>query len=65
MWFFRDAQQTRLVMVMAASLILVVAFNFSDSLLEALRQVRLVTLMRFVNSLAFAGFAIGLLLVWE
>ena len=65
MWLFRDAQQTRLVMVMAASLILVVAFNFSASLLEALRQVRLVTVMRFVNGLAFAGFAIGLLLVWE
>ena len=65
MWLFRDVAQTRLVMVMAASVILVVAFNFSASLLEALRQVRLVTVMRFINGLAFAGFALGLLLVWD
>lgn len=64
-WLFRDVAQTRLVMVMAASVGLVVAFNFSASLLEALRQVRLVTVMRFINGLAFAGFAIGLLLVWD
>ena len=64
-WLFRDASQTRLVIVMAMSLVLVTAFNFMTSLLEALRQVRLVTVMRFVNGLAFAGFAMSLLFIWE
>ena len=64
-WLFRDSGQSRLVMVMAVCLILVTAFNFLTSLLEALRQVRLVTVMRFVNGVAFAALAIVFLLQWE
>ncbi len=62
---YRDAGQTPLVVLMAATLFLVVAFNFLASLMEALRQVRLVTVMRLVNGVAFAVFGIAFLFVWR
>lgn len=64
-WLYRDTQQTRLILVMALCLVLVTAFNFLTSLLEALRQVRLVTAMRFFNGIAFAALAIGLIFCWD
>ena len=64
-WLYRDERQTSLVIVMAMSLLFVTIFNFAASLLEALRQVRLVTTMRFVNGLAFAAFGIAFLLMAE
>ncbi len=64
-WLYRDSQQQHLVLVMAMSLIVIVAFNFLASLLEAMRQVRLVTIMRFINGLAFAVFGMGLIFFWS
>ena len=64
-WLFRDQSQYRLVAIMAYGLILVVAFNFVSSLMESLRQIRLATMMRFINSISFAALAIGMLFVWH
>ncbi len=64
-WLFRDRQQQRLVFVIALSLGLVAAFNFASSLVEALRQIRLVTWMRFLSGVSFAIIAIVLILYWN
>ncbi len=64
-WLFRDRQQSGLVNLMACSLIFVVAFNYASSFMEALRQVRLVTIMRVVNGAGFAVFAIALMFVMQ
>lgn len=63
-WLYRDANQVPLVHVLAATLFVVVAFNFATSLMESLRQVRLVTVMRMINGVGFALLSLGLLLVW-
>ena len=62
-WLYRDRQQSGLVTLMALSLVFVVAFNFASSLMEALMQVRLVTIMRVINGVGFAVFAIALMFV--
>ncbi len=68
-WFarlmYRDAAQGGLVMLVAALLVLVVAFNFASSLMEALRQVRLVTTMRVINGVGFTVIALGMLCLWR
>lgn len=58
---FRETGQTSMVYWIASALILVSLSNFLTSLMESLRQVRLVTIMRFVTSVCFAGVAVGLL----
>jgi PST family polysaccharide transporter len=61
-WFiFRDAQQTHLVQLLGIALATAIAFNFSTELLTALRQVRVVSWMQFVNSLVFAVLGLALL----
>jgi O-antigen/teichoic acid export membrane protein len=60
-----DASAARLMKYSLASLAAVVAFNFLNELLTALRQVRAVSWMQFVNSLAFTIFGLGLVLLWE
>ena len=47
------------------SLVFVTAMNFLTSLMEAMRQVRLVTLMRFVLGIAFALIGTGFLIMFE
>ena len=61
-WFlFRDPTQANLVLWIALALIFVTASNFISSLLESLRQVRAVTIMRFLTGLGFAAAGVGLL----
>lgn len=56
---FRDASQTALVQWIAVALIVVTASNFLGSLMESLRQVKTVTLMRFITGMIFAGAGVG------
>ncbi len=60
-WFFRDSSQTTLIASLALSLVAVAISNFAISLMESLRQVRLVSIMRFVTGLAFA--VVGTILI--
>jgi len=62
---FRDAEQVGLVRWLAIALVVVTASNFLSTLMESLRQVRTVTLMRFVTGVMFAVFGVGFLLVWN
>ncbi len=64
-WLFRDVAQQSLVLIMALALVLVIALNFVTSLMESLRQVRLVTCMRLISGVSFAMLAVGLLLWWD
>jgi O-antigen/teichoic acid export membrane protein len=48
-----------------ATLALVVAFNYLNELLTALRQVRAVSWMQFVNSLVFTIAGLALVICWE
>ncbi len=63
--FFRDASQVLVVQSLAVALVAVAISNFAISLMESLRQVRVVTFMRFITGLAFAVIGTGLLLVWK
>ncbi len=60
---FNDASQSQFVLLLGASLIAVIAFNYVTELLTALRQVRAVTFLQFVNSVVFAVAALGL--IWS
>ena len=62
---FRDESQLGLVRFLAVALIVVTASNFLSTLMESLRQVRTVTLMRFVTGLMFAGVGVAFLMVWQ
>ncbi len=62
---FRDASKIQLVYAIAFALFFVGVLNFSSSLVEALRQVRLVTIMRFISGIAFAVAALTLLIFWN
>ena len=50
---------------MALALVAVIAYNFLTELLNALRLARVNAVVQFFNSLAFAGFSILLLVVWQ
>ncbi|MEM9413064.1 MAG: lipopolysaccharide biosynthesis protein, partial [Planctomycetota bacterium] len=56
--FFRSPSLTPVIQSMAFALLGVAAINFLSSLLEALRQVRLATLMRFIQGVGFAVLSI-------
>ncbi|MFT5301036.1 MAG: PST family polysaccharide transporter [Mariniblastus sp.] len=62
---FRDPSQVGLVRLLAVALVVVTASNFMACLMESLRQVRTVTIMRFVAGLMFAVAGVGMLMVWE
>lgn len=55
---FRDTENVTLVRWIAVALIFVGASNFLSTLMESLRQVRIVTLMRFTTGVSFAGAAV-------
>ncbi len=65
MTIFRSPDQTLVVYAMAASLLMVSASNFLTSLMESLRQVRVVTLMRFITGILFATLGLGMVLLME
>ena len=62
---FRSPDQVLVIYAMAASVLMVSASNFLISLMESLRQVRVVTLMRFVGGILFATFGIGFVLLMD
>ena len=62
---FRDRQQIGLTRVLGLALIFVTASNFLGTLMESLRQVRVVTLMRFITGIAFAIIGTGLLFICQ
>ena len=65
MLIFREPDHESLIRVMACVFVTVAFFNAVQSLMESLRQVRVVTMMRFLSGIAFAMVAIGLLFVWS
>ncbi len=62
---FRDPSQISLARYLGIAIIAVSAFNFVGALLESLRQVRVVTISRFVSGISFAVIGALLLLLWE
>jgi PST family polysaccharide transporter len=62
---FGSPRQTELVVLTAAVLIAVAAYNYFLSLLTALRKARLAATMEFLNGVLFAVLGIGLLLTWR
>lgn len=68
-WFsgivFRDKHQVDVIFGMAFALVFVTAMNFLTSLLESLRQVRIVTIMRFTTGVAFAIIGTALMVLWQ
>ncbi len=62
---FGSEDQSAIIAVAAATLITVVAYNFLIELFTALRNIRLVSVMQLVNSVAFAVVALGLLVGWQ
>ena len=62
---FRSPDQIGIVYAMAASVLMVSASNFLISLMESLRQVRVVTMMRFIGSILFATLGVGFVLLFE
>ena len=65
MLIFREPQHEWLIRTMACVFVIVALFNAVQSLMESLRQVRVVTMMRFLSGMAFAIVAVGLLFVWS
>ncbi len=61
-WLLGDGNATGLIVCVAVTLIGVTISNFAYTLLESIRQVRLVSLMRFVIVAAFT--LIGSLTIW-
>jgi polysaccharide transporter, PST family len=68
-WFsalmFGTEDRADLVVLAAGCLLLVVAYNFLTELFTALRNIRLVSTMQFVNSVAFAVLGVALLMGWR
>lgn len=66
-WFsefvFGSTELAHLVMVIAGTMVLVSISNFMSSLMESLRQVKVVTAMRFINGMVFA--VAGTILIWQ
>lgn len=60
-----DRTATRLMSLSLATLAIVVVFNYLNELLTALRQVRAVSWMQFVNSIVFTIMGVLLVVVWE
>ena len=54
-----------MVALAAGCLATVIAYNFLIELFTALRNIRLVSVMQLVNSVAFAVLGVGLLLGWQ
>ena len=52
---FRDTENIPLVRWIAVALLFVGASNFLSTLMESLRQVRVVTMMRFITGISFAA----------
>ncbi len=68
-WFsnliFGRPDRTDVVLIMAAVLLAVIAYNFLTEMLTALRMFRIVSVLQFLNSSVFAILGIGLLIGWQ
>ena len=68
-WFseviFGSKEQVQLVLFLSGTIAVVSASNFLSSLMESLRQVRVVTAMRFVTGVVFAVVGVYLISTWE
>ena len=68
-WFaelvFGTEDQSDMIALAAGCLATVIAYNFLIELFTALRNIRLVSVMQLVNSVAFAALGVGLLLGWQ
>ena len=64
-FLFRDESQSGLTICLGLALVVVTASNFLGTLMESLRQVRIVTIMRFITGITFAVVGTGLLLLWQ
>ena len=62
---FRDTEHVQLVRWIALALLFVGASNFLSTLMESLRQVRVVTMMRFITGVSFAVVGVLLLASFE
>ena len=62
---FRDEAQAPLMFAMGFCLIAVSVSNFLSTLMESLRQVRVVTVMRFVTGVLFAGVGTAMIFAWS
>ncbi len=68
-WFsnviFGSTEQVQLVLFLSVTIAVVTASNFLCSLMESLRQVRVVTAMRFITGVVFATVGVYLISMWE
>lgn len=62
---FGSPQHIEMVVVLAISLAVVVAYNYLGEVLNALRLFRYLSLVQFFNSMAFAALSIGLVWLWQ
>lgn len=62
---FDTGEQASLVAALALALGAAVAYNFLIELFNSLRQMRIVSLMQFTNSLLFALFGMALVTLWR
>ena len=62
---FRSPEHTDIIGCMAFAIVMVSTCNFLFSLMESLRQIRLVTIMRFVQGVSFAVFGTVFILTWS
>lgn len=60
---FNDGETITTIRLLAASLAIVIFYNFLTELFTALRMARVVSRMRFTQSVLFAGVGVGLLCV--
>ncbi len=62
---FGSVEQVQLILFLSATIVVVTVSNFLCSLMESLRQVRVVTAMRFVTGVLFAVVGVYLISTWE
>jgi polysaccharide transporter, PST family len=62
---FATPDKTDMVLLLAVSLLALVAYNFFTDVLTALRMVRVTSVVQFVSGLLFAIFSVVLLLGWR
>ena len=64
-WLIFRESNIEVVRLMAVAILATVIFFYLTSLLEALCQVRLVTMMRFTMAISFAVVSLGLVVIWK
>ena len=62
---FRDSSLGSIIPLVALTLAMVVGFNYFIELFIAMRQMRMVSALQFINSVLFAVIGIGLLMAYE